>query len=406
MNQFLQYFLLSILFFSCKDEGNKGLVLPSGGVEELAPKSVSKSNKLPVYMHYMPWFEAPGEYADGWGIHWKMANKDPNLTDNQGQRQIAAHYYPLIGPYDSRDPEVINYHLLLMKYAGVDGVLINWYGEAGTNGDINSLLESANAIIDETASTGMKFGVVMEDRFAGSKEDVKMNLSYLKSNYYNHKQYINIDERPLTLIFGPITYVTPGAWTEILAASTANEWFVPLWYHTNKTGETNASGEYAWVYKDGISGLSNFYTTNNTIEIKGGAAYPGFNDYYEEGGWGDHIGWELEVSADLLESTLDLAKSNQDKLDFLQLVTWNDFGEGTCLEPTVEFEFQFLEKIQDYTGVTYGVGELQLIYDWYVLTKDLAYSADKEAQDDFEQAYYYLVALKVDEAQELISNYK
>ena len=50
-------------------------------------------------------------------------NRNPNIVDATGKRQIASHYYPKIGPYASSDPDVIEYHLLLMKYAGVDGVL-------------------------------------------------------------------------------------------------------------------------------------------------------------------------------------------------------------------------------------------------------------------------------------------
>ncbi|PIB36221.1 hypothetical protein BFP72_12880 [Reichenbachiella sp. 5M10] len=392
---------------SCDDEGNGdgGLVLPPGGVEELAPKGVSKTNDMPVYMHYMPWFEAPGPYADTWGIHWKMSQSNPEIIDNQGQRQIASHYYPMIGPYDSRDPDVINYHLLLMKYAGVDGVLINWYGEKGTNGDIGSLLESSNAIVDRMEQTGMEFGVVLEDRFAGSKEDTKANMAYLNTNYYGHKQYIHIDNRPLTLLFGPITFNTPTTWEEILNASSADELFLPLWHTIGKVGKDNAAGEYAWVYADGVSGLSSFYNDTKDIGMRVGGAYPGFKDYYEEGGW-DPIGWELEVSTQTLQSTLDLADNHSSELDFLQLITWNDFGEGTMIEPTVEFGFKFLVEIQNYTGVSYDEAELQLVYDWYLLTQNDQYANDKEAQDDIKQAFYYLVALEVDKATEIISNYK
>ena len=31
----------------------------------------------------------------------------------------------------------------------------------------------------------------------------------------------------------------------------------------------------------------------------------------------------------------------------IQLATWNDFGEGTCIEPTREYGYRYLEAIQD-----------------------------------------------------------
>jgi hypothetical protein len=405
----LIYGLLMLLMSSCDEsDKNVGLVLPptTDEVKILAAKPVDKSNKLPVYMHYMPWFEAPGAFSNGWGLHWKMGNRNPDIIDEDKKRQIASHFYPLIGPYDSREPAVIQYHMLLMKYAGVDGLLINWYGEKGTNGDINSLLESSNAIIAQTKSTGMKFSVVMEDRFAGTIDDTKANLAYLDSKYYTNSQYIQHEDKPLTLLFGPITFNSADKWKEILASSSANEVFLPLWYTTSKVGSENASGEYSWVYKDYLNGLKNFYNSSATRSVNGGSAYPGFDDYYVEGGWGDQIGWSIDVSKATMKATLDLAAANSSKLDFLQLVTWNDFGEGTNIEPTREFGFDFLLEIQKFTGVSYGQDELQLIYDWYLLSIDADIAVDKKAADQIKQAYYHLVALEVTKAQAIISKYK
>ena len=110
---------------------------------------VPKTNPMKVYMHYMPWFETPTTLGgSNWGYHWKFNNRNPNIVDTAGKRQIASHYYPMIGPYASRDADVIEYHMLLMKLSGVDGVLIDWYGVQGTNGDIGQLLTSSNAIVD------------------------------------------------------------------------------------------------------------------------------------------------------------------------------------------------------------------------------------------------------------------
>ena len=59
-----------------------------------------------------------------WGYHWTMKNCDPNKTDAKGKREIASHYYPMTGPYASGDEAVLDYQCLLMKYAGLDGVMV------------------------------------------------------------------------------------------------------------------------------------------------------------------------------------------------------------------------------------------------------------------------------------------
>src|SRR5450432_1591323 len=153
--------------------------------------AVPKTNPIPLYVHYMPWFQTPETLgANNWGFHWKMNNKNPNIIGPNGERQIASNYYPLIGPYDSSDPYVIEYHMLLMKLSGIDGVIVDWYGTNGTNGDKTPLLNASNAIVAKAGNFGLKFGVTLEDRFASSTGDVTANLNYLAQNYYTQPNYI------------------------------------------------------------------------------------------------------------------------------------------------------------------------------------------------------------------------
>ena len=63
-----------------------------------------------------------------------------------------------------------------------------------------------------------------------------------------------------------------------------------------------------------------------------GGAYPGFHDFYSEGGWGDGMGWQIDhKNGETFEETLDISANAY--IDYLQLITWNDFGEGTMIEP-------------------------------------------------------------------------
>ena len=56
-----------------------------------------------------------------------MNQFEPDQVINE-RSPIASKFYPIIGPYDSGDREVLQYHLLLMKFAGIDGVIVDWYG--------------------------------------------------------------------------------------------------------------------------------------------------------------------------------------------------------------------------------------------------------------------------------------
>lgn len=374
------------------------------------PVSVSKTYSKPVLVHYMPWFDTP-EFNNYWGWHWTMNNQDPNIIiDTQtGQRQIATHYYPLIGPYASQDSDVIEYHLLLMKYVGIDGVLINWYGVEGWNGDINSLLTNSNAIIDQVDDVGLEFGIVLEDRFSESVSDGHANMTYAANNYFSQDAYFRygVDETPLVGVFGPITFETEEEWDSILFDVNEDIELLPLWYEKNDCG-IHADGEFVWIYEDEnlddyFFRLQNFYNNRApNLNTAMGIAYPGFHDFYEQGNAGSSYFEIPHDDGETLDTIFQLLFEQNEKFDLLQLATWNDFGEGTMFEPTFEFGFDFLNQLQTFLGVSYGTEELEQIHRLYLLRKQFADSSEIQIQLD--EVFDHFVSLNVDEAKSLMDN--
>jgi hypothetical protein len=158
-------------------------------------------------------------------------------------------------------------------------------------------------------------------------------------------------------------------------------------------------GEYFWVNSSDSFGQSNWDINYTGSKISG--AYPGFKDYYIEGGWtNNHLNWEIDLSVSTLRNRLDL--TNTLNTNVVQVQTFNDFGEGTMMEPTVEFGFSFLNELQKFTGVQYSIKELELIYKYYLLkTKFKATVSDSQTKEIFN----YLITLKVNEAEALINKY-
>ncbi|MFH6984893.1 glycoside hydrolase family 71/99-like protein [Marinoscillum sp. 108] len=384
----------------------------SGGEEEIKadvyePVKVSKTNATKLYMHYMPWFEGK-EYSGYWGSHWRMANKNPDNMDSEGKREIAAHYYPLIGPYDSGDPDVIAYHLLLMKYAGIDGVLIDWYGSHKVL-DYAANLDNSNALIAALDTIGLNFGIVYEEYTAEKVETRKgitaieaaqTDLLYMEENYFSNDRYITIEEEPLVLTFGPRFFRKADEWTEIFSVMEKKLKFLPLWNHGNLVGAANTAGEFSWIdFNYTLSELDKFYAkTNQGVTV--GSIYPGFHDYYKEGGWGESYGYVRHLDGMTMRSTFDLAKDSN--LQFLQLITWNDFGEGTMIEPTQEYEFLFLELIQEFSGVPYTKAELELVHTYYLKKK--AHKGDPDAALKLREIFTLLNELEPAKAEQILKN--
>ena len=130
--------VLLMSLFSCTDNNVQEDLFV---VEEFDPVTLSKTNPMKVYAHYMPWFFSKN-FDGQWGSHWTMANANPDDTVD-GKAIIASHIYPQIGPYSSNDPDVLEYHFLLMKYSGLDGILIDWYGTQQLY-DYPQLLQATN----------------------------------------------------------------------------------------------------------------------------------------------------------------------------------------------------------------------------------------------------------------------
>lgn len=423
---FLSIFFIGIITFPAKSQS----------------VAVTKTNPVKLYMHYMPWFSAPqnpgsgvttyGNGATGttnkWGQHWTGGTAkfpDNLITVNNYQgvptqvRDIWAHYHPLIGPYDGKDTAVIEYHLLLMKLSGIDGVMIDWYGKAGNGvGDAGSLLINSNALIGKMASVGLKYSLIVEDAGWKSLAAATDNGTYAINNYFNTPEFVKLGDlrgtsatnanAPLLGVFGPQKFKTPGQWNTILSGNT--QAFLPLYNQSAQIG-VDAGGEFAWPYPQAVltgganawyANLNNYYQNNAAAKnIVLGTAFPGFYDFYGANG-APTLGVIPRTYGGVttLSATLALYTQHQAKMDGIQLATWNDFSEGTIIEPTVEEGFQSLDTIQKFTGVPYTEADLQQVYRLFTLRKKYADNHSKQVQ--LNQVFNYFTSLQIPLAVELM----
>jgi len=403
--------LICLLVVSCKKNSSPAPVVPNAPnttTTVTGAKPVVKTNSQKVYVHYMPWFETPASSGTGnWGLHWTMANENPNTILPNGRRQIASWFYPMIGPYDSDDRDVIDYHLLLMKYAGIDGVIVDWYGVQNVD-DYPLNKRNTDSIFSRIPGAGLQFGICYEDQTLAQDKAVagidtltaaESDFNYLQSAYFTSSSYIKINNQPLLLDFGPQGLKTTSDWQEALSVFSVKPRLLSLEYQDGVMG-TYGSGEFAWPEATDQVNLSGFYQSRApSLPTFFAGAYPGFQDFYLQGGWGNTLFPISYNGTGTLQNCLNLAKTSG--TNYLQLITWNDYGEGTMIEPTLDFNFTFLQAIQAYTGVSYTVTELQLIYKWYTLRKK--YVGNTTVENQLTQAYNDLIALNVTGATTIIS---
>ena len=404
----INYLLLIFLaiLFSCKK--NSGATSPVGppvvnGVTVYAPSPVLKSNSKKVFVHLMPWFETKATNNGAWGIHWKMHTQNPDIIDPvTGQRQIASHFYPLIGPYASGDTTVIEYQLLLMKLSGIDGVFIDWPGTQAIY-DYPLLVKNTAQIVSMTARVGLKYAIVYEDQnlvhAADKAATVQADMNYLQTNFFTAPNYEKLSANPLLLVFGPQQIQSETGWSNAFSVLNPKPAFFTLWFQSSAAGNT-ASGEFAWIPQDNLNTLNYWYGKSYT-GLKIASAYPGFVSFYADGGWGGPT-WTIPHNGlSNFSTTLDLALA-QTNINYIQLATWNDYGEGTMIEPTKEFNYGFLTTLQQKLGVAnLTQSDLEMVAKLYGLRVSKA--GDAAIQLKLNQVFYYIVSLQNAKANSLLS---
>ncbi|WP_276166769.1 glycoside hydrolase family 71/99-like protein [Zobellia alginiliquefaciens] len=392
-----------------QEEDSIKVLIETGRIVDISGMVVEKENPKKVYIHYMPWFQSK-DYNGYWGQHWTMVNKNPEIIDINGQREIASYYYPIIGPYASDDPDLQEYHMLLMKLAGIDGVIFDWYGSKDVY-DYQLIKQATESFMGRLDDLGLSFSIMYEDRVAQASVDQGIHLSttdaaqddfnYIKINYFIKDNFFTYDDRKLMFVFGPGTITNATEWDTIFSIFPENEkpHFLTLWAANQNVG-ANASGEFLWVAPDHLLAHEYYYNTYlNSNFVTVGSCYPGFNSFYEEGGWGLTHDWSIaHNNGNTFVETLNY--THHQAADFIQLATWNDFGEGTMLEPTEEYGFFNLQILQQYTGVTYTPEDLQTTLDLYRSRK--LHAGNKKAQYYLDRSYQYIKKSKLKRADLLL----
>ena len=310
------------------------MLLQGAGRASAAPAAQSMSQPL-VLAFYYTWFD-----ENTWTY-----DKLPDLPAEQ---------------YVSRDRGVMGRHIDQAKAAGIDGFLVAWYGPGGGNQTEPNLA----ALLEEAAARDFKIGILFEtdSPFISGADGVASALQHALSVHAGQPAFLRADGRPVIFFWRPSLY-SVGAWASI--RSQADPGNSAIWVAEGvDTGLlTVFDGHY--LYSNTWNPPADLNTTNQkfarqveAMRQRTGApklwvatVMPGYNDVRVRPGVG--FARDREGGAYYAQSWQAAIASAP---NWVVLTSFNEWPEGTYIEPSVAFGDQYLGLTAQWAGQFKGGG--------------------------------------------------
>ena len=302
-----------------------------------------------VLAFYYTWYGPPG--PDGKGIHWgkvDAANHDIEASTN----------YPAIGAYDSQDPKLIDRHIDEAQKHGVDVFISTWWAQGDYHDRaFKTLLERAKAKDFEVTA----YWETVPGQGRAKIERAVSDLAYILGQYGGHPAFFKVGGKPVVFVYGRImNQVGLTEWPQIITMARERH---------GKDFLLIADGYqegYARVF-DGLHVYNicaalrekpvpfirdyahKLYPTavklaKSQAKIACATIIPGYDDTKirtpgidapRHGGQTYRILWEEAIAADA---------------DWVVITSWNEWHEGSEIEPSREDGDQYLKLTAEYAA--------------------------------------------------------
>ncbi|HET8890140.1 MAG TPA: PKD domain-containing protein [Candidatus Angelobacter sp.] len=302
--------------FTTQTNGNIG----AGNISKVATRNLLyPGSTAKIYAHLVPWF--------GFGDHMNVG-------------------------YISSDTLQVQKQVNDMVSRGLDGAIIDWYGRGEFNKHFISYDQATQAFMHQSElHPGFNFAIMHD---AGALKtcaatigcDVTQtlidDLNYANVTYSGSPAYLRSGGRPVVYFFGHEAYAID--WTRVRAGVAGN----PMFIFRNASGFTKAqsNGAFSWVEPTTVTStnlmainyLDNYYKTALSMPsaYSTGSGYKGFNDTLAVWGTNRIIGQQCGQT--WLKTLAETGKfySTTNQMLGIQLVTWNDYEEGSEIESGID----------------------------------------------------------------------
>ena len=229
-----------------------------------------------------------------------------------------AHYDTSLGMYSSSDPTVANAHVAAMDFGRIQLSIASWWGP-NTNLDRARL----TLLMDESIAQGspLKWTVYHEDERdeTPSPEEIHNDLGYLEKWFAWHKAWAHIDGKPVIFVYNEAGCDVVSRWMQ----ASEGKWFVVLKLFSrfeNCPDQPDSWHQYGVGEKDG--------TVHN----------PGHSFVISPGFWRADTDVPILKRVNRTQFCRQAQTMVQSKEPWQLIVSFNEAGEGTLIEPSPDWE--------------------------------------------------------------------
>jgi hypothetical protein len=302
-----------------------------------------------VLTFYYPWYgTADGPGGAGRTVHW-------GRIDAAGKDIEASTDYPQLGAYDSHDPKVIDQHCRWAKDAGIDALIVSWWGhDHYTDRAMGAILDGCER---HGLSACIYYETVPKPQTSRSAAD---DIIKVLNKYGAHPAHLRVDGKPVVFIYGrALQELGLTEWLEALKLVRAGY----------KGGVTAVGDQFSYGAARVFDGLHTYNTAGNLrgrepedarswasqtyqswVELADRAGrinaitvIPGYDDTkirkpglavkrYDGGLY--RVQWEEAIKADP---------------HWILITSFNEWHEGSEIEPSLQYGRQYLDLTAEYT---------------------------------------------------------
>ncbi len=236
------------------------------------------------------------------------------------------NYTPSLGFYDSSDEATIRTQIELADRAHIDAFITSWWGPGHhTDDPLPTLLSTT--VASDSPDPEMKWAIYYEAEGYGdpTPAEISADLAYLASRYFSHPAYLRVDGDPVVFV-----YSDGGD-----GADMTERW---------RNAETRFGSDLYTVLKV-FSGYREVGQQPDSWHYYGPAAayveLPPDSTSISPGFWFAAQSPRLGRAPALFRQ--DVQTMNNSGAAWQLITTWNEWGEGTSIEPAVEFGTTYID---------------------------------------------------------------